>query len=164
MRTTIVSTSKLNFFKILVITINMIVLVSIIVFVVYQFYHGKPFNGFWGFFSLFITFNIFTPLVFKFKNISYDDTSVYYDKKGFEVQIPFEDIKSIEIQSLTGIYSINLITPSQDGKQLLFKTSLWYPINFKKKDEMVNELRNKINKYKRGLPVQAFEQLPSYRL
>jgi hypothetical protein len=48
------------------------------------------------------------PAIIKIKNISYDEGAVYYDKKGFEVQIPFEDIRDIEIKTLSGIYKINL--------------------------------------------------------
>jgi len=103
-------------------------------------------------------------LLLRLRNISYDTSSVYYEKDGFEVQIPFEDIKDIEIKTLTGIYTINLYRPAQDGKAISFKMSLWYPFNFKKQDEIVNELRDRIDRYKRTLTEQHFEGLPSYRI
>jgi hypothetical protein len=99
--------------------------------------------------------------ILRLKNISYDESSVYYEKEGFEVQIPFEDIKNIEIKTLTGVYSINLFRPSQDGTSIPFKLSLWYPLNFKKQDEKVNVLRDKIFNFKRQLGAQYGEQLPS---
>jgi hypothetical protein len=98
------------------------------------------------------------------KSISYDDSSVYYEKKGFEVQIPFEEIKDIEIKTLTGIYNINLYQPSQDGKKIPFKMSMWYPLNFKTQDEKVNVLRDKIERYKRTLPEKNLQGLYSYQI
>jgi hypothetical protein len=98
------------------------------------------------------------------KSISYDDSSVYYEKDGFEVQVPFEEIKDIEIKTLTGIYVINLYRPAQDGDKIWFKTSLKYPLNFKKKDAEVNVLRHKIERYKRSLPQKNYNQLSSYTI
>ena len=67
------------------------------------------------------------------KNVSYDDSSIYYNKKEYEVQVPFEDIASIEIKSITGIYGIKLFNPSQGRSEIFFKTSLWYPSILKRK-------------------------------
>lgn len=164
MRTTIVSTSKLKTHKIT----SLILLISLLA-VILAASIGQMYRGQWiaGLFLLpiwiFIGFKAIS-LVLSLKKISYDDSSVYYEKDGFEVQIPFEDIKDIEIRSLTGIYTINLYQPSQDGKEVSFKMSLWYPFNYKKQDEKVNELRNNIDRYKRTLPEQHFASLPSYRI
>ena len=98
------------------------------------------------------------------KNISYNDSSIYYEKDGFEVQIPFEEVKNIEIKTLTGIYTINLYRKSQDGDKISFRTSMWYPFNFKKQDEKVNALRDKIDRYKRTLAEKNFAGLSSYNI
>jgi hypothetical protein len=37
------------------------------------------------------------------KNISFGRSSIYHEKDGFEVQVPLEDIKKLEIKTLTGI-------------------------------------------------------------
>ncbi len=103
-------------------------------------------------------------MLLSLKNISYDASSVYYEKEGFEVQIPFEDIKDIEIKTLTGIYTINLYRPAQDGKEISFKMSLWYPLNFKKQDEIVNKLRDRIERYKRTLPEKNLAGLSSFSI
>jgi hypothetical protein len=89
---------------------------------------------------------------------------VYYDRKGYEVQIPFEEIKSVEIMTISGIYKINLFDPSQDGSVIRFKTSLWYPFNFKKQDGKVNELRDKIDTYKRKISERNMSELPSFKI
>jgi hypothetical protein len=100
----------------------------------------------------------------KIKNISYDDSSIYYTKDNYEVQIPFEDIKSIDIKSLDGVYEIKFHAPTPDGDQLFFKTSLWYPLNFQRQDDKVIELRDKIDRYKKTLPGYNLNELPSYNL
>jgi hypothetical protein len=63
-------------------------------------------------------------MLLSLQNISYDESSVYYEKDGFEVQIPIEDIKDIEIKTPAGIFTINLYQPAQDGKEISFKMSL----------------------------------------
>lgn len=100
----------------------------------------------------------------KIKSISFDDSSLYYIKDDYEVLVPFEEIKDIEIKSLDGVYEIKFYNPTQDGARIFFKTSLWYPLNFRKQDEMVNVLRDKIDRYKRTLPERNYTQLPSYHL
>ena len=97
----------------------------------------------------------------KLKTISFDDSSVYYEKDGYEVQIPFEDIKSIELYKG---WSINLYRPTQDGDQIFFQPSVWYPLNFRKKDAEIDKLRDKIDQYMRTLPERNFAGLPSYNI
>lgn len=120
---------------------------------------------------LLLNFPVYGYLVFmlvkhikKIKSISYDDSSIYYLKKDYEVQVPFEDIKSIAIKSLDGVYEISFYSPTPDGEHIFFKTSLWYPLNFRKKDDMVNDLRDKIDRYKRTLPEKNFAGLTSYTI
>ena len=114
--------------------------------------------------SIYYPFHIYYPMFLKLRNVSYDDSFIYYHEKGYEVQIPFEDIKSIEIKSVTSIYGIYLFSPSQGRNVIFFKTSLWYPFNFKKKDEMIDELRDKVDTYQRALPGKIFKGLPSYTI
>jgi hypothetical protein len=161
MRTTIVSTSKLRIYKIFSITLVALVLVLFLV-SAYQVdgYFWRVYNvAFWGFIAFWII-----RIVLRLKNVSFDEYSVYYERNGYEVQIPFDEIKDIEIKSLDGIYKINLFQPNQDGKIIYFKTSLWYPLNFKRQDEQVNVLRDRITHYKRNQALQYNEQLPGRRI
>ena len=164
MRTTIVSTSKIKTYKIIALSIVSAITLLVV---------GGAFYRLAGFeeYNLLLIVPIYVmfaykaiPAIVKIKNVSYDDSSVYYDKKGYEVQIPFEDIKDIEIKTISGIYKINLYMPNQDGKSIMFKTSLWYPFNFRKQDEKVNELRDRIDRYKRTLPEKNMDELPSYQI
>jgi len=164
MRSTLISTSNLKRDKILGISIITGILAILIVTSIMNMSYGRVIESIsilivWAY----LGFKAISSIL-SLKNISYDESSVYYDKKGFEVQIPFEDIKDIEIKTLSGIYSINLFSPSQDGKKISFKMSLWYPFNYKKEDKRVNKLRDKIDRYKRTLPEKNFTGLTSYNI
>ncbi len=163
-RTTTVSTSQLRKYKTIIIALNSLILSVFISLLIYNKFFCGQIDGLPGYLSIFLAFNIFTQLVFRLKNVSYDESSVYYTRKGYEVQIPFEEIKSIDIETPTGIYGIKLYVPSQNGKEIFFKTSLWYPLNFKKKDEQVDELRSKIDTYKRSIAETNMAELPSYNI
>ncbi|MCK5468228.1 MAG: hypothetical protein KAI99_06965 [Cyclobacteriaceae bacterium] len=164
MRITIISTSRIKTYKTIALSIVTVITLLVIVGALYRSIGFEEYN-------LLIIVPVYVilayraiPAIVKIKNVSYDDSSVYYDKKGFEVQVPFEDIKDIEIKTISGIYKINLFDPSQDGSSIMFKTSLWYPFNFKKQDEKVNELRDKIDNYKKRIWQDDNAQLPSYTI
>jgi hypothetical protein len=164
MRTTIISTSKLRIYKRLIFILDGCILVCILVFLFYGHANQGKLHRYLVPILIYLQSHMYYPMFLKLKNVSYDDGSIYYSKEGYEIQVPFEDILSIELQSLTGIYGIKLISPSQGEKEIYFKASAWYPFNFQKKDEVVDELRQKINRYKRMLPEQNFSVLPSYRI
>ena len=165
MKTTIVSTSKLQTHKISSISIILVLYLALIgAFVTNLIRRSRIFESsgliaLWSYIALKAV-----QISLKLKTISYDDSSVYYEKDGFEVQIPFEEIRDIEIKTLTGVYVINLFRPAQDGVRILFKMSNWYPLNYKKQDEIVNRLRDKIERYKRSFLVLTAEELPGRRI
>ena len=163
-RTSTASTTQLRNYKTIVIILNGLILSFIISVFIFKNYFGEQIEGILGFVSIYLCLNIFTQFVFRLKNVSYDDSSVYYTIKGYEVQIPLEEIRDIEIMTISGIYKINLNEPAQDGSVIRFKTSLWYPFNFRRQDEKVNELRDKIDRYKKTLPEKNFAGLPSYQI
>ena len=164
MRTAIVSTSKLKTSKTFGILLIILLFALMAGTTIMQLIDGQTISGI----SIIIIWAVILykafKLVWSLKSISYDDSSIYYEKSGFEVQIPFEEIKDIEIKTLTGIYTINLFIASQDGEKISFKTSMWYPLNFKKKDAEVNELRDKIDRYKRTLPEKNSIGLSSHNI
>ncbi len=164
MRTTIVSTSKLKTYRTIVFAIDGIFLLSILALVWMMNNDGANWISTVIPILVYLQFHIFFPMFLKLRNVAYDESSVYFNKKGYEVQVPFEDILSIEIKSVTGIYAINLANPVQGEKQIFFKASVWYPFNFQKKDEVINDLRDKIDRYKRTLPEQNYTGLSSYKI
>ncbi len=85
----------------------------------------------------------------KLQQVSFDDDFLYVYGKDQDLIIPLESIESVEISSLGGVYKVNLYHAEQLGKEFYFKTSLLYPLNYKTKDELVNELRAAIAKARR---------------
>lgn len=164
MRTTTVSTSKLRTYKIIMTSIlGVCILVLSALTINDWFVNHRYIMG-----TLYLVYAVVCGKLIKrawdVKNVSYDDSAVYYDRNGYEVQVPFEDIRDIELRTLDGVYRINLFRAAQDGKAILFKTSLWYPFNAGKQDEMVRVLRSKVDKYKRNLAPIYTEQLPGRRI
>lgn len=97
-------------------------------------------------------------VVKKFQQASFDDEFLYVYQKQQDYVIPLENIESVEIESLGGVYKVNLYHPEQLGKEFYFKTSLIYPLNYRSKDELVNVLRRNIDKAKarrQSLPQNA---------
>lgn len=136
----------------------------LMVFLLYSFSIGAKWTNYVIPIMIYLQAHIYYGLFLNLKYVSYDEGSIYYNEDDYEVQVPFEEIRSIELQSITGIYSIKLLLRSQGRTEIYFKASLWYPFNFQKKDEIVEELRNKIDRYKRTLPEKNLSVLPSYRL
>jgi hypothetical protein len=84
----------------------------------------------------------------KLQHVAFDEAFLYVFKSRQDIIIPLENIESIEISTLGGVYKVNLYHAEQLGDHFYFKTSLLYPLNFRKMDERVNELRNAIGRAK----------------
>jgi len=78
--------------------------------------------------------------------VEFDDEFLYVIQKGQDILIPLENIKEVDIKSVSGVYGVELFNAKQFGKTFYFKPSLLYPFNYKKKDALVNVLRSNINK------------------
>ena len=113
MRTTILSTSNLKNYRTTIIVIDSLILMSVVYLMISMLHAGEGILSSLVIPVQYLVFHMYYPMFLKLKNISYDNSSIYYNKKGYEVQVPFEEIRSIEIKSLTGIYGIHLFTPSQ---------------------------------------------------
>lgn len=85
----------------------------------------------------------------KLEQVSFDDEFLYVFRKDQDYVIPLENIESIEIESIGGVYKVNLYHAEQLGDHFYFKTSLLYPLNYKSKDALVNVLRKNIDMAKR---------------
>ena len=80
----------------------------------------------------------------KLQHVEFDDACLYVLKRKMDYVIPLENIESVEIVSLGGVYKVNLFRAEQLGKEFYFKPSLLYPLNYKTKDLLVNHLRRNI--------------------
>ena len=93
MRITIISTSRIKTYKTIALSIVTVITLLVIVGALYRSIGFEEYN-------LLIIVPVYVilayraiPAIVKIKNVSYDDSSVYYDKKGFEVQVPFEVLR-----------------------------------------------------------------------
>lgn len=85
----------------------------------------------------------------KLYRVEFDHDYLYVLQKHQDLLIPLENIESVEIATLGGVYKVNLYDADQLGDHFYFKLSLWYPLNYKSKDALVNLLRSTINKAKK---------------
>lgn len=99
--------------------------------------------------------------VAKLCRVEFDDEYIYVLKKRQDIIIPLENIESVEIATLGGLYKVNLYYADQLGKEFYFKQSLWYPLNYKRCDALVNVLRRNIDAAKRRKHVIAEKALHS---
>jgi hypothetical protein len=68
--------------------------------------------------------------------------------KNQDLVIPLENIESVEISTIGGVYKVNLYHAEQLGSNFYFKMSLFYPLNYPSKDELVSVLRRNIDRAK----------------
>lgn len=77
----------------------------------------------------------------KLYRVEFDPNFLYVLRKNQDILIPLESIESVEIATLGGVYKVNLFNAEQLGDHFYFKLSLFYPLNAKSKDALVNVLR-----------------------
>ena len=90
----------------------------------------------------------------RIKELAYDDENLYVQEEGYEIQIPFYQVRDIEIMSFDGLYKFKLYHHDQFGKEVICKPSLWYPLNFKRVDAELNRIRSLVRKAHRGYKEQ----------
>ena len=99
---------------------------------------GTLLNGF--LFGVLIVYPLFRTYR-RIKPVEFDRKFLYVTELGFDILVPLDNIKEVEIKTLGGIYKVTFFDPIQSGREILFKPSLIYPLDFKNQDEKVNKLR-----------------------
>lgn len=84
----------------------------------------------------------------KLFRVEFDNDFLYVLQRHQDTIIPLENIESVEISTLGGVYKVNLYHPEQLGDHFYFKLSLWYPLNYQSRDNLVNALRKNIDRAK----------------
>lgn len=87
-------------------------------------------------------------MTIKLYRVEFDNEFLYVLLKRQDMVIPLENIESVEISTIGGVYKVNLYHPEQLGGHFYFKLSLLYPLNYQSKDALVNVLRKSIDKAK----------------
>lgn len=85
--------------------------------------------------------------IWRLKSLSYNSESIFVKMDEYEEQIPFYDIVEIQLKDALGIHMIKL-NSRYGNRKIYFKSSMWYPFNFKEVDEEIYKLNNLINKAK----------------
>ncbi len=112
---------------------------------------GANIAGIWGVlmygvFVFFIVKKFFNETHSKIKEVSYDKENLYVKVEGYDVQIPFHQVKDIEIVSMDGLYKFKLYHHDQFGNEVICKPSIWYPFNHKRIDAELNRIRSYVRK------------------
>jgi hypothetical protein len=92
----------------------------------------------------------------KLHRVEFDNDFLYVLLKSQDIMIPLENIESVEISTIGGVYKVNLYNAEQLGDHFYFKMSLFYPLNYQSKDALVNVLRRNIDLAK--LKKQEFQR------
>ncbi len=87
-------------------------------------------------------------ITLKLHRLEFDQDFLYVILKNHDLVIPLENIESIEISTIGGVYKVNLYNAEQLGDHFYFKLSLFYPLNYQSKDALVNVLRRSVDKAK----------------
>ncbi|MFT6335827.1 MAG: hypothetical protein ACJA2S_002847 [Cyclobacteriaceae bacterium] len=101
----------------------------------------------------------------RIRQVEYDDSNLYAWHNEYQIQIPFEEIREVKIESAG--YLFKLYKKTQVGKEILCLPSLLYPLNYKKVDGQMNRVREMIAKRKREVSrelVDSTNQLNSVNL
>ena len=114
------------------------------------------FLGIYGY-LFFLLFRVLAKL----QHVEFDEEFLYVVKRKVDYMIPLENIESVEIVSLGGVYKVNLYRAEQLSKAFYFKPSLFYPLNYKKKDLLVNHLRRNIDRAKQKKVTLPYNALMS---
>ncbi len=96
--------------------------------------------------SVFIWFPQYKKFFSKIKEVAYDTENLYVKEGDYEIQIPFHQVKDIEIISFDGLYRFKLYHHDQFGSEVICKPSLWYPFNYKRVDAELNRIRSLVRK------------------
>ncbi len=143
----VISTKRLRVYQ------GVIAIPWILIFVVFGWAIFQRFELF-GIYNLgiygFIFYKFYVKRTLKLKSIAYDKENLYVFNKGHEIIIPFYEVKDVKLRSLLGVHSVNLYRDFGFGKEIYFKSSLWYPFNFKRVDNEVFKLQDLIESAKRN--------------
>ena len=149
------STRYLKLYK----AFNVLLALSLIMLFLFQFKNAWYLIIPWGF-----IFYKYLKIQFAIKPVAYDDYSFYITLPGYELQVRFEEVESIEIISLGGVYRINLFQDSMLGKEIYFKPSLLYPLNYKKVERLIDRLRREVVRARRKINEDNSMQLNSLNI
>lgn len=101
---------------------------------------------------LYVIVKLWYPKLMKkmkaFKRISYNDRCLWVQEKDFDIEVPLDRVKSVDLVSLDGLYKFEFFDNYQFGDTIYCKPSMWYPLNYPKVDKELDRIRFFIRKRK----------------
>jgi hypothetical protein len=106
-------------------------------------------------------FDLIVPLIFGYlmfvwfwinQHVYNVDDFLYIIRGSQNLPIRLEKVKDVNLVSMGGVYRVDLLVAEEFGDRFYFKPSLLYPVNFKKKEALVNILWTNIENAKRTQP------------
>jgi hypothetical protein len=107
------------------------------------------------FFMLFVGFVAYKVFIATQKTlkVEFDEEYLYIIEDEADTLVPLSNIKSVRLRSFFGVFDVTFHHPEKWGDSIYFKPSLMYPLNFARKDELVDLLRRNIEKARRTTEV-----------
>ena len=102
--------------------------------------------GGYTFLAIFVWVPQYKKFFAKIKEVAYDNENLYVKEGDYEIQIPFYQVRDIDIMSFDGLYKFRLYHHDQFGNEVICKPSLWYPFNYKRIDRELNRIRSFVRK------------------
>lgn len=149
MKQQIISTQKLKIYQ-LISLLLWLGLLGIFLTIIFQSKGDQLINYYWIGYWGFGFYALFLKRTLRLRSVAFDKENLYLIEKGQEVIVPLVDIKYIKLRTALGTHSVHLFQDIGYGEVFYFKSSLWYPFNFKKVDDQVYELQKLIDKAKRN--------------
>ncbi len=95
-------------------------------------------------------FYLLANMLRRIRYVEYDDEFLYVKRRGHELLIPLENIRDIDLRTFGGVYRVDLLYEDALGSYFYFKPSLVYPLNFRSKDRLVDDLRARVERAKKN--------------
>jgi hypothetical protein len=142
-RVTNLSTRYLGIYKNGVLGIMLLVVAGIL----YRAFFGRTSLIGLSFFWIYIIYK-YIMMNRKVFYVEFDEEFLYLIQKDADTLIPLQNIQSVKLKTMGGLYEIKLYNPEIVGDLIYYKPSLLYPFNFKSKDAIANQLRKNIDRAK----------------
>ncbi|MBL3657078.1 hypothetical protein [Fulvivirga sediminis] len=154
METRVLSSSKVRYY----IALNLSLWVVLLLTMIYASIKAETTIGFLLFnltyFSLFF-YKIFILRTARLKSIRFNKHFLYIEERNCPIKLPLTEVRNVELRNFTGVHVIHLDRDFGFGKEIYFKTSLWYPFNYKKVNKDLFLFKKMVHDSKYEIPGES---------
>ncbi|UII28598.1 hypothetical protein LVD15_09285 [Fulvivirga maritima] len=131
METRVLSSSKVRYY----IALNLSLWIVLLLTMIYISIKAETSTGFLlfnlAYFFLFF-YKIFVLRTARLKSIRFNNHFLYIEERNCPIKLPLTEVRNVELRNFTGVHVIHLDRDFGFGKEIYFKTSLFYPFNYKR--------------------------------